>query len=167
MSSFLRHHAPAVRYPVARGVWLGWALVAYATAGFLALLAWALWGAGTRNAMVGAAGVLWLGCCALALHFWCSWRPATLAWNGSHWSLEAPAGAIASPATIQVHLDLQRCLWVRLQPVLPHPVRAHWLWLEQRSAPEHWGELRRAVYSRARQGAGDISSHGPRSGPQA
>lgn len=160
------HHAPAVRYPVVRSRWLASALVLWSLAGGLALAAWVAGGAGMQFGAIAPAGLLWLACSALAAWFWRTSPCGTLAWSGSEWTLEPPQGMAAGVvcATLQVRLDLQRCLWVRCQP---DSGRALWLWLERGSAPQRWGDLRRAVYSCVGFGAADASRFAPQSDQQA
>lgn len=161
------HGAPPVRYPVARSRWLASALALYVFAGGLALLAWAAVGAGTHGGWISAAGSLWLACSALAGWFWRTAPCGTLVWNGMAWTLESPQGAALCPpctAAPQVHFDLQRRLWLRLQP---ETGRALWLWLEWRSQPARWDDLRRAVYSPVGSGGPDASRFAPPNDPQA
>ena len=130
-----------------RSRWLAVALAIYALAGAAALITWALWGAGNQSAAVALSAVLWLVCSLLALWFWRTAPCGTLLWNGTHWTLESPQGvALCAPCnSLQVPLDLQQRLWLRLQP---DTGRALWLWLERRSQPARWDDVRRAVYSR-------------------
>lgn len=161
------HHAPAVRYPVGRSHWLATALVFCSLAGCLALAAWARAGAGTQLGPVAAAAALWLVCSALAAWFWRHSPCGTLVWSGSAWTLESPQGTTvcAVCTALEVRFDLQRCLWLRLQP---ESGRVLWLWLERGSAPQRWGDLRRAVYSRVGFGAAaDASRFAPQSDQQA
>ena len=83
----------------------------------------------------------------MAGRFWHASPCGTLVWNGAHWLLESPQGvALCMPCSqLHVPLDLQRRLGLHLQP---QAGPALWLWLEQRSLPMRWDDLRRAVYSR-------------------
>ena len=146
--SLATHTAPPVRYPVQRSLWLARALASCALLGGLTLLAWGWHGAGTRQhgLQLTFAVVLWSIGCMLAWRFWTSGVRSVLAWNGQEWTLEAMPHASAVAGTLAVHLDLQAHLWLRWQSGAGD---VHWLWLEQRSAPERWGDMRRAVYSRA------------------
>jgi hypothetical protein len=155
VNSFGRTYAaPPVHYPVGRSFWLAAVLALCALAGAVVLLAWALFGAGTQRAWVIAAGGLWLVCSLSAGWFWRTAPCGTLVWNGAHWLLESSHGAAArAPCTqLQVSLDLQGCLWLRLPPESADAGTVLWLWLEQRSLPVRWDDLRRAVYSPARSG---------------
>ena len=148
--------APPVHYPVGRSFWLAAVLTLCSLAGAAALLAWALLGAGAQPTWVvaGAGAGLWLLCSLMAAWFWLRTPCGTLIWNGAHWLLESPHGAaLCAPCTqLQVPLDLQQRLWLRLQPAPPDAGPPLWLWLERRSQPERWHDLRRAVYSPARSG---------------
>ncbi|MET3497469.1 hypothetical protein [Variovorax boronicumulans] len=80
---------------------------------------------------------------------------AILHFDGLHWSL---AGADRSrgvrAAQAKVALDFQSLMLVRLA----ESGRAgRWVWLEQRTQPERWRDVRRAVYARppAAEPAGD------------
>ncbi|MGJ7493960.1 hypothetical protein ACSFA8_02695 [Variovorax sp. RT4R15] len=80
-----------------------------------------------------AAGLAWLRPCMGELHF-----------DGQSWRL---AGAdTIDAARLLPALDLQSRLLVRLAAPGQRP---RWCWLERQSAPHHWLDLRRAVYSRA------------------
>ena len=72
---------------------------------------------------------------------------ATLHFDGLHWSLTGadPTRGVRA-ARAKVALDFQSLILVRLS----EPGRAaRWVWLEQRSMPERWRDVRRAVYARA------------------
>ena len=159
-----------MRYPVVRSLWLAGALALYCVAGAIALLAWVLLGAGSQLVWIAASGALWLACSLLAVWFWRSAPCGTLLWSGTDWTLESPQGnALCAPGTdLQVHLDLQQRLWLRLQP---ESTPASWLWLERRSQPLLWDDLRRAVYSRVGSGGSsagvNASNIAPHSDPQA
>lgn len=152
--SLASHTAPPVRYPVQRSFWLARALVLCALVGGVTLLAWGWYGSGTRQhgLQLILALALWLAGCMLAWRFWMNGVRGALAWSGQDWTLEALPQACAVTGTLAVHLDLQAHLWLRWQSGAGD---IHWLWLEQRSARERWGDLRRAVYSRAGTPAAD------------
>ena len=157
--SLASHTAPPVRYPVQRSLWLALALLLLALLGGLTLIAWGWQAAGTRQhgLQLALAVVLWLAGCVLAWHFWANGVRGALAWNGQEWTLEELPHDSAVAGTLAVHLDLQAHLWLRWQSSAGD---AHWLWLEQTCARGRWGDLRRAVYSRARTTSADaLRSH--------
>ncbi len=149
-----------------RSLWLAAALALYCAGGALALLAWALLGAGTQSVWISASAVLWLVCSLLAGGFWHRAPCGTLVWTGSDWTLESPQGnpLCAPSARLQVHLDLQHRLWLRLPSIASPSSPTLWLWLEQRSQPLLWDDLRRAVYSPVRAGDPPTGTH---AGPNA
>ena len=155
-----------MHYPVGRSRWLGAGLALCALAGAGALGAWALWGAGTQRSAVVAGAAVWVLCSLCAGQFWRAAPVGTLVWSGVAWTLESPQGlALCAPAArVQVALDLQQHLWLCLQPGTGRPL---WLWLERRSQPARWDDLRRAVYSRVASGDPAASRLAPPSGPQA
>lgn len=136
------HSAPAVSYPVGHSpgaqavlpsIWLVGALGACQT---IAHQGFDL-RTGALLASVVVAGLA-------AWHFGGHRQRGQLRFDGQHWSWSGPLPLGAARA--EVGLDLQFLLLVRLT----EPGRARqWLWLERRSAPSRWRDLRRAVYSRA------------------
>ena len=82
-----------------------------------------------------AAGLAWRRACAGELHF-----------DGQNWRLGGAGAGPVDAARLLPALDLQSLLLVRLAAPGQRP---RWCWLERRSAPHHWLDLRRAVYSRA------------------
>ncbi len=158
--------APPVRYPVGQGVLLFWGLLSLLVGTSAALLFWLLHGAGDSVARLSVAVVLWLGAACALVHFWRRRTHGVLQWDGSRWSLDIePAGDLVHPleGALWVRLDLQSHLWVCLDS--PHG-RSTWLWLERKDAPERWGDLRRAVYSRPVPGTSQVDAPVAR-GPQA
>lgn len=72
-----------------------------------------------------------------------------LVWNGHAWSFAVQGCASELQiARLRVVLDLQTSLWLSLHP---SQGGVRWLWLSKRECPARWGDLRRAVYSRANQ----------------
>ncbi|MDP1564871.1 MAG: hypothetical protein Q8L91_01230 [Polaromonas sp.] len=139
------HNAPPVAYPLGRSHFQGWALAGFWLAGLLVILGWWLgapgfdWRIGWALAALVAAGVAaWLG-----------WRNAPvgqLHWDGQFWRWESPGYQTGTPVlALSVALDLQRILLIRLDN---HDHASMWLWAHQSACPEHWLDLRRAVYSR-------------------
>ena len=142
------HSAPSVLYPVGRPrvwglilgvVWVGGALLA---------------GAWCAHQMNGVGWRQWLAivCVMLggtvAATRWLATPAGDLQWDGVAWcwtTQAAPGERIAG--RLVVYLDFQRWLLVRLSGAAGRP---YWFWLEQYRQPERWGDLRRAVHSRAR-----------------
>ena len=77
-----------------------------------------------------------------------SWRhlpSGQVAWDGEVWRWESPSYQTGSAEqTLGVIADLQHHLLVRLEN---HAGASLWLWLEKKTMPERWMDLRRAVYS--------------------
>ncbi|WP_325345141.1 hypothetical protein [Xylophilus sp.] len=118
-------------------------------AGAATLTAWSLLAQqpGWRHA---AGWLTW----AIGLAWWlAAWRRSPrgqLAWTGAQWRWQPgsmPAGE--SAGQLAVRLDAQRFLLAAWQP-LDGGGPACWFWLERRSDPGRWPDLRRAVYSPAR-----------------
>ncbi|MCD2513509.1 hypothetical protein [Comamonas endophytica] len=128
---------------------LGWGLLALAGLAAAALALWALQGAGARPWAPALGLALWLAVGAFAWRGWRQWPEGALEWDGSAWWLHAGQDARPVPlrAVPEVCWDGQGFLLLRV--ALPAR-RPRWLWLEAASAPALWGDLRRAVYWRAR-----------------
>lgn len=140
--------APPVRYPVGQGELLFWCLSSLLLGVGAVLLLWLLRGAGDSMTRLTLAASLWLGAACALVHFWRHRVRGVLQWDGSYWRLYIePASDLVHPmeGTLWVRLDLQSHLWVCLDGPKGHGV---WLWLERKDAPERWGDLRRAAYSR-------------------
>jgi len=145
-----------VQYPAGRSAWLAGVLALWSLAGLLALAAWARWGASAQPSwVVAAALLLWLSASVAAGRFWARLPQGMLAWDGQVWELRCER-AEAVRGTLTVHLDLQQRIGVRLEPEELPP---QWLLLERHHAPARWGDVRRAVYSRAGAGIADAVSH--------
>ncbi len=141
--------APFVRYPVARSSTLGSCLAGIAALNAVVLAAWALGDAAKTPLHLGMAVLVWLMGALCAWHFWARSFIGELVWSGQSWNMESLL-SIQPVLALEVHLDLQAFLWLRLhRPGL----RPQWVWLERRTAPERWLDLRRAVYSRPKPGA--------------
>lgn len=90
--------------------------------------------------------------------FWGQLKRGSLEWDGFFWHStggapdEVQDKPTSQTGSISVRFDGQRCLLLKFEPSL-ETGRAQWLWLEQAFATEHWHDLRRAVYSRAREPA--------------
>jgi hypothetical protein len=140
--------APPVRYPVGEGLVLLWGMLILLGAGGAVLVFWLLQGAGDSLARLALAVVVWFVAASAVWHFWRNRVRGVLQWDGLHWWLETeqpgkPAHSLEG--VLWVRLDLQSHLWVCLHG---QDRRHAWLWLERQGAPERWGDLRRAVYSR-------------------
>jgi len=138
------HSAPSVNFPVGRSrdasrllgtIWAAGACCAGAASHPLDGIGW-------RTAVLWA-GVLLCG----GLAWWAHRQQPVgeLRFDGQVWRLTGRAGDIHGVRPVPA-LDLQSLLLVRLVEPGRH---SRWLWLERRSAPARWLDLRRAVYSRA------------------
>ncbi|RYX89164.1 MAG: hypothetical protein EOO28_33930 [Comamonadaceae bacterium] len=151
--------APSVRYPVGYCRLAGQLVFGAWLAGATATAAWVFLSdtPGWRQALGVAVVIL----CAAAARRSVPHAPrGTLSWTGQAWEWDSegeregagrPGGANVSGATeegdLAACLDFQRLMLVNFRSG-GHPQR--WLWLERQRDPLRWGELRRAVYSRAR-----------------
>jgi hypothetical protein len=85
-------------------------------------------------------GMAWL-CAALSgLQFLRHLPAGKLDFDGVDWYFHDNIGHVS------VRFDGQSCLLLRFEDDLN---KAYWLWLEASFDPNHWLEVRRAVYSRA------------------
>jgi toxin CptA len=139
------HSAPSVTFPVGRSrdagrllgvIWAAGACCAGAVSYQFDSIGW-------------RTGVL-LTCSALsavlALRAYRGQPTGELRFDGQGWSFWGASVGGVQAARLLLALDLQSLLLVRL--TLPGQPSC-WLWLAQRSAPQRWPDLRRAVYSRA------------------
>ncbi len=137
------HNAPSVSYPVGRSRFTGVMLLATWLVGAVTALWWwisqpgvASWRLGLMTAVLVLAGL------AAAWNWWHS-PEGTLAWDGETWNWAGTsAGKIG---VLCVALDLQDHLllhWIGSST-------PRWLWVERAAHAPRWGDLRRAVYSRA------------------
>jgi hypothetical protein len=106
---------------------------------------------------VASAGFAWT---ASVWMFYRAWRDApvgTLQWDGAHWHWAD--GVDYSVTTINVAMDLQRWVLIRLERASASPV---WLWLEQGTEESgNWIALRRAlVYATRRIQSSDVQAQG-------
>ena len=151
-----RYHAPVVHYPIAAPCILGYGVAAVVVLVAVVLLGWA-WrvpAQGLPAPVFAAVLFLYLLCAGLAVRF--VWRlpRGNLHWDGRVWHWNGQA--LESQDALRVHWDAQRCLLLSLR--LQGQPDA-WLWLERRADPSRWGDLRRAVYSRARPSTADFHPH--------
>ncbi|MDD2546667.1 MAG: hypothetical protein PHI55_10360 [Burkholderiaceae bacterium] len=152
-ASLHRHAPPAVRYPVGRSprLALGLWLVVLASAAVLG--GWTYGGAGGALWRPGLAWGLWAASALAVLHFWRHQVDGDLCWDGAHWWFDAglPGGqGLALHGPLEVHLDLQSCLWLSVRPL---GRGRRWFWVERQAQPARWSDVRRAVYSRAASGS--------------
>lgn len=134
---------------MARSTMLGACLTSVVAINAAVLVAWVVAAAVKTPLHLAIAVTLWLLGSAAALHFWFRSPIGLLAWSGQSWALDTRLG-LHAVSTLDVRLDLQSFLWLRLH----RPgMRPQWVWLERSAAPERWLDLRRAVYSRPKPGA--------------
>lgn len=84
-------------------------------------------------------GFTWLCSAFFAWQFIHRLTKGKIDFDGVHWYLGERIGTLA------VRFDGQSCMLVRFVDDLKN---VDWFWLESDSEPNHWHELRRAVYSR-------------------
>ncbi len=137
------HAAPSVTYPVGRSRLGGWLLLACWAVGAAVSLLWA-WQAAAPGWRQGLGLVASAACGWLALRWWRAAPAGELSWDGAQWAWSGPGDSGAGQ--LRVVIDLQGLLLLRWEGC----AGVHWLWLERSAAPQRWGDLRRAVYSRAR-----------------
>ena len=133
------YSAPSVSYPVGR---CRFEAMALAVLGGVALGILTLWSLAFPPGWRQVAGwLVFAGCLVLASRVWWHSVHGNLRWEGGTWSFASGATLLVGP--LSVALDLQSVLLVRSS------LTRRWFWLEARSAPSLWPDLRRAVYSRA------------------
>jgi len=139
------HNAPPVVYPLGRSRFLGALLVGLWLCGVLLALAWFRQTAGQPGWRIALVFVSVAGAGAAACRGWWNTPAGQLAWDGEVWRWESPGyQAGVAEYSLSVLADFQQVLMLRLEN------QAHaclWLWVERRSMPERWLDLRRAVYS--------------------
>lgn len=137
-------HPPAVHYPFGPAHRVIWLLAALSVAGAMLDLAWLfLQQTGPLQQVLG--GAVWAGSASVA--WWWVWRmqAGELVWDGMQWRVSTRAKADQPCTSVHVCGDFQSGLWVRLDQSGGAP---HWLWLEQKSHPGRWLDLRRALMAR-------------------
>lgn len=155
-------NAPSVTYPVGRCAVQGGVLILLSGLAVLALVLLAVvWPSASALWFWGGACV-WMGWTAWALRAW--WLSPV---GRLHWDAQAAASTALPgdrPGGWRWHgdgpslTDLNRVEWVLdaqttlLLRIYPHTERARWLWLEARSDPRHWDDMRRALTNHARRG---------------
>lgn len=156
------YSAPSLSYPTGRSIWLALVLFFMLLLGAVSV---GLYSYQTHPAVFqfrwqeGLIAVSWLFAAVGVGQFLeqLKYRSlGSLAWDGFFWHLTSGAldGAQGKPSSqtgnVSIRFDGQRCLLLKFEPSLEGD-RAQWLWLERAFAPEHWHDLRRAVYSRAKE----------------
>jgi hypothetical protein len=141
-----RHNAPPVLYPIGRSFFLGSLLAVLWLAGLISV---SLWWYATRHAdwrmalALALAAVLVAGIAARLS--WNNLPIGQLAWNGEVWRWESASYQTGiAELELSVIADFQFRLLLRLEN---HARASLWLWAEQRTMPDRWLDLRRAVYS--------------------
>ncbi|AVS73510.1 hypothetical protein [Paracidovorax cattleyae] len=139
--------SPVLRHPAgAEQRVRGWVLGA-SLAGLAAWAAWAFCGSGA-SAWTAACGLaLWSGVSMQGWRAASRWSSGVLAWDGLLWSLDRGRAYPPVCGRLEVALDLQRFLLVR---IVGQDGRNAWLGLEPGRHAAGWLTLRRAVYSRPR-----------------
>ena len=137
------HGAPSVSYPVGRSSWAGRAIFIAWLLGTMGVAAWRWQVPAAANlSVVAVIAVAGFGAAACA--GWWRSPQGVIAWGGEDWTWSS--GAAEECGTPEAVLDVQSALLLRWQSA----GRTRWLWIERRSQPARWDDLRRAVYSRAR-----------------
>lgn len=138
------HSAPPVSYPVGRSRFAAVTLASLWLLGVLAAIFWWAQAQAPGALPVGGVALLLVGVGAFAAWSWVHAPCGELSWDGESWNWTI-AGR-ADTGTLEVALDLQR--WLLLRWSAGRAVR--WLWVERAGRSQHWDDVRRAVYSRAR-----------------
>lgn len=139
--------APAMCHATGAGRWVPGMAIAVALAGLAAWGGWAATGSGPSTRSAACGGLLWAVCTAVAWRALARWPSGLLAWDGLEWCLDRARALPDIRGRLDVALDLQRFLLVRL---VDAQGRAWWLALEPGRSTAEWLALRRAVYSRPR-----------------
>lgn len=153
-------NAPSVTYPVGRCAVHGKVLTLLGALGLLALALLAMLWASASAAWLWGGGLAWLCWSALALRTWWRSPSASLQWDARAASASALPGErvggwrwhgaglpVSDLERVEWVVDAQTVLLLRLKP-LAAPAR--WVWLEARSDPVRWDDLRRALTNHAR-----------------
>ena len=92
----------------------------------------------------------------VAYYGWQNSALGQLVWDGQVWRWESPGyQSGAAELILSVVADFQLVLLLRVEN------KAHaslWLWVERKTAPERWMDLRRAVYSPPRASGAALSA---------
>lgn len=134
-------NAPSVSYPVGRFRWRALPALSLSVLSGCALLLWTLWAPASMWQVAG--GCAWL--LAVLVNVSGSDRWMSLRWDGHDWWVVDARGHERAVTGLEPGLDLRSALLARLGGI-----PGGWVWLCREAEPVTWGELRRAVYSRAR-----------------
>ena len=140
---------PALAHPAGRASWLAALLLALWLPALLATLAATFSGSARSGAWLG---VPWLALALIGGGLWRFWRqqtPRELAFDGQGWLLREPGRPDQAVSRVQVALDGQRFLLLRLERAGAPPL---WLCLRRgagSAAAAAWRLLRCALYSPA------------------
>ncbi|MDA8454579.1 hypothetical protein M4R22_07380 [Acidovorax sp. GBBC 3334] len=146
MASFIREqHAPAVQYPAGAVRHPRRWVLGMGMAGFATLWFWLLSVQGWSDGRFLVAFALWVVSSGAAWHAVVRGPSGTLAWDGLQWSLDGGGALSWVNCRLEILLDLQRFMLVRLTSVQGKRI---WLSLESGHGSAEWSALRRAVYSR-------------------
>ena len=115
-----------------------WALIAVVMAAWMVLTEFSWWRHGGATAVA-------LACGGLAIRSLRRSPLGRLGWDGQAWTWSSPGGG-REHGEVQPRLDFQSLMLLEFSSSAG---AARWLWLEQSREPWRWGDLRRAVYSRA------------------
>ncbi len=140
------HSAPSVSYPVGRSRFYATALLVTSIVGLAAGWLWRQQAEPVAWQQFLFAAV-WLGSSGVAIQGWRGSVSGVLQWDGHDWHWVV--GASTSIGQLQVQLDLQRYLLLRLRGASG---QATWLWLERGVDARLWDALRRAAFSDAAAG---------------
>lgn len=143
------HSAPSVRYPLGAALLAARLSAALLGLNLLVLALW--WQQSTSDQALWPQALAWVtllltaGLAQRSLH-----RQARgeLHWEQQQWHWCDASGQHRS-GTLTLELDAQRVLLLRFVATAPAPRATCWFWLEQRSRPSAWHDLRRAVLAHA------------------
>ena len=140
------HHAPAVSYPAGR---CRFRVGLVGTSLLINLVALSLWTWSQRwHAAQMLGWALGLAVAVLQARMLMRWPQGWLHWQGDEWLWQPLEGGAELITGVQVVLDWQSGLLLRIQGA-----HVHWLWLERTQAPLQWMDLRRAVWGHSQASA--------------
>jgi hypothetical protein len=138
------HGPPAVSFPFGRSRVFGFLLLAASLAGALVCAAWYRQ-MDTPGWRLALALLVWVMGALMAWQTWRGVASGLLQWDGREWQLHV--AGLASVGQPTVRLDWLGSMLLSWQPARGRSTE--WLCVERASDPQHWDDLRRAVYSRA------------------